>query len=191
MKPIKSAFACIRFLIVNATCHNADDATFDAELQQLGKCNVQENFLLNIKIQTNDINILSGLPKEHSAAMCKIRSEHLDAIRAHLTNNSLKGRVSNKILKLKLHNNNRNLTVNELSSISYTIPRETTVDCAQLTIEIANELVDGTPTKTSHKINVSKADICILLDELRTIDKIMQDMNYEQRNKSVVNSNGK
>lgn len=134
--------------------------------------------------------LLSGLPKEHSAAMCKIRSEHLDAIRTHLTNNSLKGKATNNKLKANKKYNHY-LIVNELSSISYTIPRETTVDCAQLSIEIANEIVDGTPTKTNHKINVSKADICILLDELRTIEKIMQDMNYEQRNECVVKSNGK
>ena len=67
MKSVKSAFACIRFLIINATRYNADDSTFDAELQQL------------------------GLPKEHSAAVCRVRAEHSNTLTAYLEENSLKG----------------------------------------------------------------------------------------------------
>lgn len=69
MKPTKTAIACIRFLIVNATRHNAPDATFDAELQQL------------------------GLPKEHSAAICRVHTEYADAVRTFLAENTLKGKL--------------------------------------------------------------------------------------------------
>lgn len=45
---IKSGIACIRYLIINAARYHTDEATFSAELQQL------------------------GLPKEHSVALCRV-----------------------------------------------------------------------------------------------------------------------
>lgn len=69
MKPVKTAFGCIRFLIVNATRYNATDTIFDAELQQL------------------------GLPKEHSAAICRVHSEYAEALRTFLSENTLKGKL--------------------------------------------------------------------------------------------------
>lgn len=45
---IKSGFACIRFLLINAARYHVDEATFSAELQQL------------------------GLPAEHSNALCRV-----------------------------------------------------------------------------------------------------------------------
>lgn len=45
---IKSGIACIRFLLINAARYHTDEATFSAELQQL------------------------GLPKEHSVALCRV-----------------------------------------------------------------------------------------------------------------------
>lgn len=68
MTPIKSSFACIRFLIVNAIRFNTDDATLNEELQQL------------------------GLPKEHSSAMCRVMTDHHQAIKEHLIETSLKGK---------------------------------------------------------------------------------------------------
>ncbi|XP_037039822.1 COMM domain-containing protein 4 [Bradysia coprophila] len=133
---IKSSFACIRFLIVNAIRFNTDDATFNEELQQL------------------------GLPKEHSSAVCRVMSDHYQALKQHLIDTSLK--------------------VNELESISCTIPNDV-IDCAQLTFDIANEIVDGIPTKQSHKVNISKLDIGILLNEMRTVRNLMDEMNYEER----------
>lgn len=64
--------------------------------------------------------------------------------------------------------------------ISYTIPTESTVNCAQLCFDIANELRDGKPTAVQHKVNISRLDVGILLAELQTIDRIMDDMKYGQ-----------
>lgn len=65
--PMKSAFACLRFLVVNATRYGTDSATFNEEMQQL------------------------GLPKEHSAAVCRVRDEYLADITELLRRNSLTG----------------------------------------------------------------------------------------------------
>lgn len=73
-----------------------------------------------------------------------------------------------------------NRLVNELESISYTIPTDT-IDCAQLSIKINNELFDGLPKNTTHCVNVSKTDISILLNELKTIKRLMDDMDYNKR----------
>lgn len=58
--------------------------------------------------------------------------------------------------------------MNELESISYDIP-EDTVDCVRLSFDIRNEIVDGIPTKTSHKINIHKDNVKILLKEMKTV----------------------
>lgn len=67
-----------------------------------------------------------------------------------------------------------------MEAISCTIPNDV-IDCAQFTFDIANEIVDGIPMKKSHKVNVSKSDIGILLNEMRTIRNLMDEMNYEER----------
>lgn len=67
-----------------------------------------------------------------------------------------------------------------MESISYTIPTDT-IDCAQLSIKINNELCDGLPKNTTHCVNVSKSDISILLNELKTIKRLMDDMDYDKR----------
>lgn len=72
--PMKSAFACLRFLLVNATRYGADAATFNEELQQL------------------------GLPREHSAAICRVRDEFLPEITALLTEKSLTGIMHDFVL---------------------------------------------------------------------------------------------
>ncbi|KAJ6635964.1 COMM domain-containing protein 4, partial [Pseudolycoriella hygida] len=136
LAPIKSSFACIRFLIVNAIRFNTDDATFNEELQQL------------------------GLPKEHSSAVCRVMTDHYQALKEHLIETSLK--------------------VNELESISYRIPNDV-IDCAQFTFDISNEIEDGIPIKKSHKVNISKVDVGILLNEMRTIRNLMDEMNYDER----------
>lgn len=67
-----------------------------------------------------------------------------------------------------------------MESISYTIPNDL-IDCAQFTFDVANEIVDGVPMKKSHKINVSKSDVGILLNEMKTIRNLMDEMKYEER----------
>ncbi|XP_055302033.1 COMM domain-containing protein 4 [Sitodiplosis mosellana] len=65
LKSIKSAMACIRFLLVNATRFRTDETTFSTELQQL------------------------GLPQEHSSAICRVFKEQSGNIQEYLTKNSL------------------------------------------------------------------------------------------------------
>lgn len=69
LKPVKSAISCIRFILMNATRYQTDDATLSAELQQL------------------------GLPKEHSTAMCRVFSESSGRIAQHLLDNSFTGKL--------------------------------------------------------------------------------------------------
>lgn len=69
----KTAFSCLRFLLISATRHNTDNDVFDAELQQL------------------------GLPKEHSVALCRVFSEHSNDIRKYLSSQNL---IVNELDKL-------------------------------------------------------------------------------------------
>uniref|UniRef100_A0A0K8TQ82 COMM domain-containing protein 4 n=1 Tax=Tabanus bromius TaxID=304241 RepID=A0A0K8TQ82_TABBR len=138
----KSAVACIRFLLVSAARHNADETTFGEELQQL------------------------GLPKEHANALCRVLAEYVKEIRKKLLETSL--------------------TVDEMDDIIYTIPKDT-IECAQLEVKIKNEIVDGVSQNTTHKINIHKVDLLVLLDELKTIKQIMESYDYEKKYSEVDN----
>lgn len=70
--------------------------------------------------------------------------------------------------------------MNELDSITYTIPADNTIDCALLSIKISNEIVDNVRVNTTHNVNISQTDISMLLNELRAVDKIMDKMNEEK-----------
>lgn len=160
--PVKLSFSCLRFLVLNAIKYNADEHTFTTELQQL------------------------GLQKDHSTAICKVMVEHSSALKKFLKDTSLTSKIvfclirsnifqiSNYFLFFLVH------TVNELDGISYTIQKDT-VDCALLKIDIKNEIVDGIPMKTIHKINISKSDIPILINELKIISNMMENLDYEKR----------
>lgn len=78
------------------------------------------------------------------------------------------------------------LLVNDLDGMSYTIQKDT-VNCALLSISI-NEIVDGIPTKTTHRINVSKLDFPILINELKTVSNMMDDLDYEKRHNNGENA---
>lgn len=67
------------------------------------------------------------------------------------------------------------LTVNELVDVTGGIPDDC-IDCAQLTFDFKNELVNGIPTRTAHKINVNKTDVKILLNELKTARNLMEEL---------------
>lgn len=75
-------------------------------------------------------------------------------------------------------------SVNELDGISYTIQKDT-VDCALVSVDIANEIVDGMPVKMTHKINITRTDIPILINELKRISQMMEDLDYEKRHNGV------
>lgn len=61
-------------------------------------------------------------------------------------------------------------------STSYEIPKDA-IDCACISFNLKNELVDGVPTKMTHNINIGKIDIKILLNELKTVRDIMDEVN--------------
>lgn len=54
-------------------------------------------------------------------------------------------------------------------------------DCAQMTISIKNEIVDGAEKNTSHQIKVRDSDLSVLLSELKVVNDIMKNYNYEQK----------
>lgn len=129
----KTAIACLRFLIINAARHNADVSTFGEELQQL------------------------GLPKEHSASLCKVHTENHQAIRKKLQEESLK--------------------VNELLSVSAE-ESSTAISCIQLNLDI------GEPTSSTEKLLIHKRDAKVLLENLKEMREIMEKYDFE--NKSSV-----
>lgn len=66
-------------------------------------------------------------------------------------------------------------SVNELLNESYEIPTDA-IDCANVTFNLKNELVDGVPKKTTHKINIGKIEIKMLLNELKTVRNLMSEL---------------
>lgn len=124
----KSSMASVRFLLVNATKHGVDNVTLDRELQQL------------------------GLPKEHSAAICKTHSEFSERIREHLEANRLQ--------------------INQFDSISVKhLPNL----AKQITVGIKDEIVDGIPRPTEHVLTMSRSDLLLCFKELETIKSIMEE----------------
>lgn len=65
--------------------------------------------------------------------------------------------------------------VNRLAAFSYRLPDDESdaIDCATLEVRIANEMRNGRTGAATHSVNISREDIAMLLDELRTIDRIM------------------
>lgn len=124
----KTAIACLRFLIINAARHNTDSSTFGEELQQL------------------------GLPKEHSASLCKVHTENLEAIRSKLKEDALK--------------------VNELMSVS-AVESPSAINCIQLTLDI------GKPTSSKENLLIHKRDAKVLLENLKEMRDIMQKYGLE------------
>lgn len=64
--------------------------------------------------------------------------------------------------------------MNQLTNVTYDIPSDA-IDCARLSFDIRNEIVDGVPTKTTHKINISKENVRILLKEMKTVRTLIDD----------------
>lgn len=67
------------------------------------------------------------------------------------------------------------ILVNELTDISYEIPKDA-IDCASITFNLKNELVDGVPKDIAHTINIRKTDIKIMLTELKTVRNLMLEL---------------
>lgn len=112
------------------------------------------------RFQTNEATFATelqqlGLPAENSQAIARVFNEQNDTIQQHLNEN--------------------NFTINELVGISGDIPAET-IDCGRITLQLRNELVNGVQTSTTHRINVQQSDLKILLNELKTVRGIMDEM---------------
>lgn len=105
-----------------------------------------------------------GLPREHSMNICRILDEYASKIKAILIKSSL--------------------TVNELDKVNCNVPPNT-IDCLQLELNIANEIIDGVSQNVQHKVNIHKDDIPILVKELKTIKGIMDNINYDKKYEEI------
>ncbi|XP_058129666.1 COMM domain-containing protein 4 [Anopheles ziemanni] len=132
----KGGMACLRFLLTIASRYNTEIAVFGTELQQL------------------------GLPKEHTAIMCRLLGDHVQKIRTVLRDNSL--------------------SINQLETFQCSIPKNT-IDCIQLKIGIHNEIVDGVPQKTNHTVNLNRNDALLLLNELKSVRDTMENYNFDKK----------
>ncbi|KFB43649.1 AGAP001207-PA-like protein [Anopheles sinensis] len=132
----KGGMACLRFLLTIASRYNTEITVFGTELQQL------------------------GLPKEHTAIMCRLLGDHVQKIRTVLRDNSL--------------------SINQLETFQCTIPKNT-IDCIQLKIGIHNEIVDGVPQKTTHTVNLNRNDALLLLNELKSVRDTMENYNFDKK----------
>uniref|UniRef100_A0A182U8E3 COMM domain-containing protein n=1 Tax=Anopheles melas TaxID=34690 RepID=A0A182U8E3_9DIPT len=132
----KGGIACLRFLLTSASRYNTESAEFSTELQQL------------------------GLPKEHTAILCRLLDDYVQKIRAVLREKSL--------------------SINQLETFSCSIPKNT-IDCIQLKIGIQNEIVDGLPRKTAHTVNLNRNDALLLLSELKAVRDTMESYNFDKK----------
>uniref|UniRef100_A0A1B0EVW2 Uncharacterized protein n=2 Tax=Phlebotomus papatasi TaxID=29031 RepID=A0A1B0EVW2_PHLPP len=129
LKSARSAFACLRFLLTSAVRHNTPPAIFEAELQQL------------------------GLPKEHSAGLCRTLGEFSERLQDFL--------------------NSQSLSVNELEDV-HCVPSETLPDCVNLRLGIKNEIINGLPQKTEHSVTIHKSQLPILIKELKSARDVVE-----------------
>ncbi|GAB0087971.1 COMM domain-containing protein [Sergentomyia squamirostris] len=131
LQSARSAFACLRFLLTSAVRHNTPPAILEAELQQL------------------------GLPKEHTAGICRTLAEFSERLQEFL--------------------NSQTLSVNELEDVQCT-PSDVHSECINLSLTIKNELVNGLPQKTEHHVTIHKSQLPILIKELKSardvVDKL-------------------
>ncbi|XP_026476754.1 COMM domain-containing protein 4 [Ctenocephalides felis] len=128
---IKAASSCVNFVLQSAARHGAVDSALSSELQQL------------------------GLPREHSAAICKVYNEQCAAITAKLREQSLR--------------------VNRLKEVTANIP-ENTIDCVQLNLTLGDVVEDGQRVTKEHIFNIGKEDLIIMINELKKARSLMQEL---------------
>ncbi|XP_017039524.1 COMM domain-containing protein 4 isoform X2 [Drosophila ficusphila] len=126
-------------MLINAARYSCTESIFGEEIQQL------------------------GLPKDHSAAMCRVLQSHSAAIRQNLIDNAF------KINELQ--------SIRDISSPEHTPPNYTTLE-----LKISQELVDGLPKDTTHIINVERAQMKSLLAEMKLAREVMR--KYEDKTDS-------
>lgn len=149
----------MRFLLASATRNNAPETAFCEELQQL------------------------GLPKEHSHVLCRVLAEKRQHIQKILSEGSLFGMYLNNSIFTHICNfkfYSFLFLVNLMKDFKCDVLKSR-ADCAQMTISIKNEIVDGAEKNTSHQIKVRDSDLSVLLSELKVVNDIMKNYNYEQK----------
>lgn len=62
--------------------------------------------------------------------------------------------------------------VNELIDFSYEIPKDC-IDCATVSFNLKNELVNSRPQQATHQINIDKTNLKMLIKELKTARDIL------------------
>lgn len=110
-----------------------------------------------------------GLPKEHANAICKVQDEFGGKIREQLVATGL--------------------TINEVEDFAVVRP-DSTSDCLQLQFKVKNAIVDGQHQSSTiqHNINVCKSDAVLILQELRAIQRVMSETDYEQKYNSTAST---
>lgn len=80
--------------------------------------------------------------------------------------------------------------VNELSSVSYIPPSadkpDNTVGCAKFELKISQELIDGLPQDTTHVLNIERANVQAMLEELKEVRSRLQQYSWRQKDKMDV-----
>lgn len=132
LENLKSAYECVRFLLLSAVRFGVTKDVFSIELQQL------------------------GLPREHSLALGKI--------------------LDDKVVVMKSYLKGKSLSVNELKTVKC-LQSDSGIECIKMQMEINNYREKN--QNVTKEINISKADIPILLKELKIIQKKMNELNYE------------
>ncbi|XP_019845711.2 COMM domain-containing protein 4 isoform X2 [Bactrocera dorsalis] len=111
-----------------------------------------------------------GLPKEHAASMCRVLATNVTQIRQRLQDKAFR--------------------INELSSVRFIPPSseqpDNTVGCVKFELKIAQELVDGLPEDTTHVLNIERANVEALLDELKEVRSTLQQYSWRQKDKTDV-----
>lgn len=101
-----------------------------------------------------------GLPKEHASAMSRVFTDNYEEIKINLLCKKLR--------------------VNELKSVQWTIA-EDVIDCGNFIFDIKDKIVDGIAKDATYCIKISKNDIIILINELKTVKSVFE--KYDHVNK--------
>lgn len=63
---------------------------------------------------------------------------------------------------------------------------DNTVGCVKFELKIAQELIDGLPEDTTHVLNIERANVAALLDELKEVRSMLQQYSWRQKDKTDV-----
>lgn len=101
-----------------------------------------------------------GLPREHALVLGKVLDDNSNELKSHLLSTTLR--------------------INEMEDVTCK-KSENAIDCVEMELKIKNEIVNGIPQSTTHKINIHKSNIPILVKELKTIKTMMENLDFEAK----------